>query len=402
MEKIEHSIKLPYELEEMDRLSDLIYYEGPLLSHFVNKSDDHYLFYWVENDDKYNRWLVARETEFDIREYVEKRKTLYDVLTNPCDRFVLFVDIDEDVNYTNTQMVFIEDIPPHYLPRRKSFYRFSPCNEMTTSSISKKLHSGVMELHLNGEGVEYGSMSANKLASTIVKFDDIRESILTNIIKKDKYSHKGNKTSFSIDDIISTRWNISGLKAGSMRVIMTPNTKQLACADTINDVLAESLVDLIGIGEKDNDIKNYSAKYGQSAIKKYGSLVENIYSNRISIDFKWSNDITGKNISSSLNQDNIDCIRKNLNKIIENNHEDIIDIVGTFFTINVDSKKFGLRDTDNNRKMNGYFDASVINEMLTCSFDSPYRLKIKRTYSTKNGLQEKVSNTIIEIRNNDN
>ena len=45
---------------ELTKVSDLIYFDGPFLSHYVHKSGDNYLSYWVDCDDEFQRWLVFR------------------------------------------------------------------------------------------------------------------------------------------------------------------------------------------------------------------------------------------------------------------------------------------------------------------------------------------------------
>jgi hypothetical protein len=47
--------KLPY--KGLFKVSDLLYYEGPLLSHFRDSNDNHFFFYWVDVNEVYNRWL---------------------------------------------------------------------------------------------------------------------------------------------------------------------------------------------------------------------------------------------------------------------------------------------------------------------------------------------------------
>lgn len=41
---------------------DLLYHEGPLLSHYINKDNpnEHYFYKWTDCDDVCNRWLIFR------------------------------------------------------------------------------------------------------------------------------------------------------------------------------------------------------------------------------------------------------------------------------------------------------------------------------------------------------
>jgi hypothetical protein len=53
------------------KMGDFLYYQGPLLSHFIDKNNptDHYFYRWVEADDNCNRWLVFNSTEKDITNF---------------------------------------------------------------------------------------------------------------------------------------------------------------------------------------------------------------------------------------------------------------------------------------------------------------------------------------------
>ena len=56
--------------KRLNKVSDLIYFDGPFLSHFVSERGDNYLYYWVDTDDEYNRWLIIRTDIFTIQKYL--------------------------------------------------------------------------------------------------------------------------------------------------------------------------------------------------------------------------------------------------------------------------------------------------------------------------------------------
>jgi hypothetical protein len=61
---------------------DLIYFDGPLLSHFKHPKGDDYLYYWCDCDEQANRWMVLRVTETSILWLTSGRWTLDTVIPN--------------------------------------------------------------------------------------------------------------------------------------------------------------------------------------------------------------------------------------------------------------------------------------------------------------------------------
>lgn len=42
---------MEFNLQKLMKCSDLIYFDGPLLSHYIDDSGDNYLLYWLESDE---------------------------------------------------------------------------------------------------------------------------------------------------------------------------------------------------------------------------------------------------------------------------------------------------------------------------------------------------------------
>ena len=58
-----------YKFEDLEHISNILSYEGPLLSHY-KKGDDNYLFLWVDTDSSYNRWMVFECDDKSLLEYL--------------------------------------------------------------------------------------------------------------------------------------------------------------------------------------------------------------------------------------------------------------------------------------------------------------------------------------------
>ena len=109
--------------DKFKKVADLIYFDGPLLSHYVTINGDNYLFYWIDQDDADNRWMFIR-TDYDtIQKYTQKKQTLRNILSSPLDDIVYTVDIDNEGHHHNFQAHSIENKRVLIAP---DFYEFEP------------------------------------------------------------------------------------------------------------------------------------------------------------------------------------------------------------------------------------------------------------------------------------
>jgi hypothetical protein len=115
-----------FPFKELDKVADLIHFDGPLLSLFKNVKGDQYFFYWCDSNEEMNRWLVYRVTAQEVNAYLSKRISLSDTLLHPSDGLIFAVDINDDLNYKNALLMKPEDLPPSYIPSMNSIYKFSP------------------------------------------------------------------------------------------------------------------------------------------------------------------------------------------------------------------------------------------------------------------------------------
>lgn len=123
-----------FNFDKFIHVSDLIYGDGPLLSDYVNDRGEHYLFYWVDSDIKYNRWLVFRIDVTTIQDYLNKQISFYNVINSANDGFVISVDIDNDLIYHNSKLMLLNDIPSDYLPEMDSYYNFEVVKDLDIST----------------------------------------------------------------------------------------------------------------------------------------------------------------------------------------------------------------------------------------------------------------------------
>ena len=115
------------------KLGDLIYYEGPLLSLFIDNSnpDTYYLYKWVDNDDTANRWLITQLGAAILRSFFNKEISLRNLILQANNCFV--VNINDDLAYKEVTFCTTNVIPKEYLPAENSFFSEARYTEFAQS-----------------------------------------------------------------------------------------------------------------------------------------------------------------------------------------------------------------------------------------------------------------------------
>ncbi len=107
-------------LPQLKRQGELIYFDGPLLSHWTNDIGEHYFYDWVDNDHLYNRWIVFKASDEILISFFNKEITLRDVIVS--NETVYIVDLDTNIIANNILIVDLKKLPKLYLPDKTSSY----------------------------------------------------------------------------------------------------------------------------------------------------------------------------------------------------------------------------------------------------------------------------------------
>lgn len=134
MKQIE-GFDINFDFGDFKKMADLVYFDGPFLSHYVSGKGDDYLFYWVDRDETYNRWLVLRVNLANLQKYIGKELTLRELIENPNDGFLYSVDVDNNLHYHNVKLIQPSALPEEYLPESDSYYAFEPIPTMDANEL---------------------------------------------------------------------------------------------------------------------------------------------------------------------------------------------------------------------------------------------------------------------------
>lgn len=103
-------------IEGLRKFSDLIEFEGPILSHFKDAAGRDYLFYWVDDDADVVRWIVWSVQMETLVSYLDKKIGLYDMMRAADGGRVFVVDMKHMNALRNVGYANLEDLPNEYLP----------------------------------------------------------------------------------------------------------------------------------------------------------------------------------------------------------------------------------------------------------------------------------------------
>lgn len=135
-------IKLSSIGTKLEYVGDLLYHEGPLLSHFISNNEEHYLYKWCDSDDICNRWMVFKVSKNNMILFFTKEISLLKLIYK--NKAVFFIDLDNDAVQQGLILTNVKNIPKEYLPTNNSYY-----DEVCYEQYAKKFKSKLLKLNIN-------------------------------------------------------------------------------------------------------------------------------------------------------------------------------------------------------------------------------------------------------------
>lgn len=392
---------IEFDFSKLIKVADLIYYDGPLLSHYMSSKGENYLFYWVDVNNEYNRWVIIRTDIFSIQQYLERKITLHSIITHPNDGFVYTVDIDDKIEYHNIKVVPIANLPEEYTPMENSYYDFEVKDDIDLAAISQKYSSGILEIHIGGKDVKYGSIPLNKFAPIIPIIEDIRKSMSSKFIKRIKRSnaHLEKKIKQNIDRELrlDTQYEYMYSLAGSIRIILKPINQQISFAYTYSDDFAQDLIHLFEAGYNKESILNFSGLYDKNILKKYNNLISFLNNENLALGIKWYNTNSKVSYKQDISTNDTKKILANLSDFEFDNKEEI-KLCGRFYSINIKSGNYAFESTEGDDfKSSGFLDETRRQMAYNITFNKTYQVVIERETTELIGGKEKIKDTLISF-----
>lgn len=390
-------------IAELTKVSDLIYFDGPFLSHYVHKSGDNYLAYWVDCDDEFQRWLVFRVGITSLQKYVDKKMSLLDVIRQLDDGLVYLVDVDVDGKVITPKILFLSQLPEDYFPDADSFYDFSMERKSDVESLSLANNSGLFEIHFTGADVKYGNMPFDKYTKCLQKIEDLRHCCADSFIKKVKateaYKHlkSEDKGRVLYDLRLNTSFQYVYSLAGSVRVLLRPQNLQTSFEQTSADDFAKELIRLFKSGFDVEQLREYAREYGQEALVKFNELLDLLLKNNVDLEISWTNTKQNVYVGQKICKTDKKRILENLSQSIETTQE--LSFQGRFYSLNTKNGDFSFESIGNEVvKVAGKFDKNIIGIIQTLTFEQTYEITVERKISNGLAKNNKTISTIVDIK----
>lgn len=294
------------------KVNDLIYFDGPILTHFKDGYGKDILFYWVDADNKFNRWLVFQIAESDLADYLLKRKNLREIFDKPINDVFYTTEIGDNFNYENTNIIYKENLPSEYFPEAQSYFELEiPSSYEKMLNRYRESYGKVVFLDsclfikaepskagkntnlvgvLDGADLLYGIGNSFK---GLIEVETNKECIkkgITDIKRIDK---------ITISLVKAMQPNLIEAKAASLAIAISPNTftdvgEEFLSKEWRDGIFYKFKTDIIEIDKKNaQDIDKIIEVYGEyNSTKIYKPLIE-LYNNK-----KLTISITDKNFTS--------------------------------------------------------------------------------------------------------
>ncbi|RFM31232.1 DUF6575 domain-containing protein [Chitinophaga silvisoli] len=398
MEQLNGIISDGVPLNGLRKVSDLIYYEGPLLSHFKNKYGDNYLFYWVDNNDNFNRWLVFRVYERFINSYIERSITLKELILSTLDEFLYSIDIDNNLDYKNIQLVKINDLPASYLPKPDSKYNFKPIpSDSLIEGMLSVNSSGLLEASFSKSSiVGYGTMHLEAFSPLIYHMNEISNGLgesyyklkSDNVVPNEKH---GKKKKLLKNEVLSnTMFELIGFMPGSFKLILKPiNTQSVLPGEkTEVDNYCDFFLKFIQASYEYSTLIEYINLINKDVITHYEKFLKNIQLFKLEFKLAWVNNSSMTRLEQVINYKSAPKIIDNINRLEYQNSSEF-NMIGRFLEINLKTKHYTFQSiADDKAESKGYFDDLLKEGLILIKFNQYYEVKIIRLESKEAGNKE--------------
>lgn len=96
-------------LNEIVKVEDLIYYDGPLVSLFVDEDDKLYIMQWFSENKNNHSWIFYPVSNKKLSLWREEKLRLVDLITSAESVYMFEIDINP-FRYSNVRYALLEEI----------------------------------------------------------------------------------------------------------------------------------------------------------------------------------------------------------------------------------------------------------------------------------------------------
>ena len=116
-------------LKAQEKLFDIEWFEGPMMSLFTNKKGGLFIYKWVDANPDSHTWLVFRTTHTLVAAYTQQVISEQALILLAYDKTWYLVDINPLLEVSNKRKISVQILHQTVLPKTHTFFRIGNCLE---------------------------------------------------------------------------------------------------------------------------------------------------------------------------------------------------------------------------------------------------------------------------------
>lgn len=117
------------DLKTHEKLFDIEWFDGPMMSLFTNKKGELFIYSWVEANSEYHTWLVFQTSHSHLSLYIQQVISEKALILLAQHEIWYLVDINPSIEFSNMKKVSAEVLRQTVLPKSSTFFRMENCIE---------------------------------------------------------------------------------------------------------------------------------------------------------------------------------------------------------------------------------------------------------------------------------
>jgi hypothetical protein len=392
-----HTVDFDY--QSLTKIGDLVYYDGPLLSVFTDSNRNPYIYYWVEADNKYNRWLIFRTSGAKLNKYVLQKISHYDLMIEPEDGYLYMADLDSQAVHYNLKVVSVSALPSGYFPHKdvyhddeesphieaiKAYFNLIPRLSMVGQNDldylleeAEKMHTPLVDIHItDGKGIGYGEITLSTLAPLVTRIVRLQNTLLNN----------------------NNELTLVALKRASFSLILRPSKIEsllpIPNSKSNFDTGISVLFDMVETSLDFIQLQNVVEKIPNDVVKSFMEIIQALKKSSIDLQIGWANPQTKETRIVHLSP--IDNITRLKNILWLNEIElDGFTLKGRFTKVDVVKGEYRFSATNGDVSTGKFSDAISEADRLPLTFNNYYEIDIEREIKTSATAKKAKSSDII-------
>lgn len=413
--KLQHIIgfNIPNLPEELTKLGDLMFFDGPLMSVYINQESEPYIYDWVDSNDECNRWLLYKTDKAVLADYIYGKKSHFEVINNPVNSIVFSVDKNPEGKIVNCIVLSPKNLPYDYLPSSDSMFEkddsinlnviietlklddILKSNQNQLFDIlqeAKKNNNELVNLHIKSSTskVGYGKIYSSILGQVLSNYHNLGIATALNIfdqkgkLQKDERPRRKKGELSDIKELAEMEFIYA--KAASFSVFLRPIKRQTDLFDneTSSEKITKSVFNLFEASNDINKLKEIKASMNEGMLTAYNKFLKEIKEQDITLAVQYGNPDQNYKLEQVFNSKRANDILANLDNLEYENIKEI-KVKGFFKALDSISSSFKF-ETNDNDIYPGKFSNQLKEGILNFNLKDYYSATIEIFESKKTGL----------------